>query len=81
MKNYTVITSKETCTGLNWVIDAKSTLSEADLDFIAFFSPVVFFNDASCYHWAYDTKLPSGRRWFMTCAGTSPGIVLRLDVH
>nr|DAG80944.1 MAG TPA: hypothetical protein [Caudoviricetes sp.] len=61
MKNYTVITNKETCTGLNWVIDAKSTLSEADRDFIAFFSPAAFFNDVICYHWAYDTKLPSGR--------------------
>ena len=62
MKNYTVITSKETCTGLNWVIDTKMPLSEADRDFIAFFSPAVFFNDVSCYHWAYDTKLPS-ERW------------------
>lgn len=27
MKSYTVITSKETTTGLNWVIDAKAPLS------------------------------------------------------
>ena len=61
MKNYTVITSKETCTGMNLVIDAKSKLSEDDRDFIEILSQVVFFNDVSCYHWAYDTKLPSGR--------------------
>lgn len=61
MKSYIVITNKETCTGLNWVIDAKEPLSEADKDFLTFFDPVVFFNDVSCYYWAYDQKLPSGR--------------------
>lgn len=61
MKSYTIITSKETMTGLNWVIDAKTPLCEADKDFIAFFDPVVFCNDISCYHWAYDEELPSSR--------------------
>lgn len=58
---YTVITSKETCTGLNWVIDAKKPLSEADKDFLAFFEPPIFFNDINGYHWTYDKILPSGR--------------------
>lgn len=61
MKKYTVITSKETVTGLNWVIDAKTPLSEEDKDFIAFLDPAIFWNDISCYHWAYDEELPSGR--------------------
>lgn len=61
MANYTIITSKETLTNINWVIDTKSPLSEADQDFLIAFEPAVFFNDVSCYHWAYDTKLPSGR--------------------
>lgn len=58
---YTVITNKETMTGLNWVIDAKEPLSEADRDFIINFDPPIFFNDISGYHWTYDKILPSGR--------------------
>lgn len=61
MKSYIVITSKETCTGLNWVLDAKEPLSEEDKDFIAFFEPPIFFNDISGYYWTYDKVLPSGR--------------------
>lgn len=61
MKNYIVITSKETYTGLNWVIDAKSPLSEADRDFLIEFDPPIFFNEISCCHWSYDKELPSGR--------------------
>ena len=34
MKSYTVITSKETTTGLNWVIDAKAPLSAEDKELI-----------------------------------------------
>lgn len=58
---YTVITNKETMTGLNWVIDAKAPLSEKDRDFIKNFSPSVYWANIDCYHWAYDKKLPSGR--------------------
>lgn len=61
MKNYTVITSKETCTGMNWVIDTKTPLSEADRDFLIEFDPPIFFNDINCFYWSYDKKLPSGR--------------------
>ena len=61
MKNYIVITSKETYTRLNWVIDAKSPLSEADRVFLIEFAPPIFFNEISCYHWSYDKELPSGR--------------------
>lgn len=43
MKSYTVITSKETVTGLNWVIDAKTPLSEEDRDFIKNFSPSIYW--------------------------------------
>ena len=61
MKSYTVITSKETTTGLNWVIDAKAPLSAEDKEFIKVFAPVVYWSDTNCYHWAFDEKLPSGR--------------------
>lgn len=61
MKNYTVITSKETCTGMNWVIDTKTPLSEADRDFLIEFDLPIFFNDINCFYWSYDKKLPSGR--------------------
>ena len=61
MKSYTVITSKETATELNWVIDAKAPLSAEDKEFIKAFDPVVYWSDANCYHWAFDEKLPSGR--------------------
>ena len=61
MVKYTIITSKETLTNINWVIDAKSPLSEADQDFLITFEPPIYFNDISGYHWTYDKKLPSGR--------------------
>lgn len=61
MKSYTVITSKETATELNWVIDAKVPLSAEDKEFIKVFAPVVYWSDTNCYHWAFDEKLPSGR--------------------
>lgn len=61
MKSYTVITSKETVTGLNWVIDAKTPLSEEDRDFIKNFSPSIYWANIDCCYWAYDKKLPSGR--------------------
>ena len=38
---YTVIASKETTTGLNWVIDAKAPLSAEDKEFIKVFAPGV----------------------------------------
>ena len=53
---YTVIASKETTTGLNWVIDAKVPLSAEDKEFIKVFAPVVYWSDTNCYE-----KLPSGR--------------------
>lgn len=54
-------TSKETATGLNWVIDANTLLSAEDREFIKAFAPVVYWSDTNCYHWAFDEKLPSGR--------------------
>ena len=52
--SYIVITSKETTTGLNWVIDAKAPISADDKEFIKIFAPVVYWSDTNCYHWAFD---------------------------
>lgn len=46
--------------GCIWFIDTKK-LSKNDIDFIKSFSPVVYWNDLECYHWAFDKELPSGR--------------------
>lgn len=44
-----------------WNIDARKALDNNDVDFIKNFAPAIYHNDAECYLWAFDEKLPSGR--------------------
>ena len=44
-----------------WNIAARKALDNNDVDFIKNFARAIYHNDAECYLWAFDTKLPSGR--------------------
>lgn len=36
-------------------------MQKKDEEFLRDFSPAIYWNDAGCYHWAFDARLPSGR--------------------
>lgn len=46
---------------MRWEIDSEKELSTEDVEFIKNYYPVIYWNDVECKHWAFDTKLPSGR--------------------
>lgn len=47
--------------GCTWRISGVGQISAEDAAFIRAFDPPLYHNDISCYIWAFDTKLPSGR--------------------
>lgn len=44
-----------------WNIKTEQKLGGLDVEFIKNFNPAIYHNDADCYLWAFDEKLPSGR--------------------
>ena len=59
MKEYTlkVIADNEMC----WIVESEEELAQIDIDFIENYYPVTYWSDCDCRHWAFDTKLPSGK--------------------
>lgn len=43
-----------------WYINNKRELLQSEIEFIEHFSPIIYHNDLSCEHWAFDIKMPSG---------------------
>lgn len=51
----------DTKTGIFWEIDSEKELSQIEHDFLKEFNPVIYHNDAECYLWSFDVKMPGGR--------------------
>lgn len=54
----------KTRSGIEWTFNG--VLGHEDRMFITTYVPTIYWNDATCRHWIYDFKLPSGR-WVECC--------------